>query len=61
MQVAVVCNMKKFLIPILILLISCSDKKSESKKYATELDKNWTNFKTKDSIPELLTFTLKKF
>ncbi|MDX1830134.1 MAG: hypothetical protein R3342_11370 [Lutibacter sp.] len=52
--------MKKILIPILILLISCSDKKSEPKKTATELDKNWTDFSTKDSIPELLTLTLKK-
>ena len=47
--------MKKILIPILILLISCSDKKSEPKNTVTELDKNWTDFCTKDSIPELLT------
>lgn len=52
--------MKKILFPILILLISCSGKKSESKKSVAELDKNWTEFNTKDSIPKLLTLTLKK-
>ena len=53
-------NMKKILLPILILLISCSDKKSEPKESTTELEKNWTHFNTKDSIPELFTLTLKK-
>ena len=52
--------MKKILFPILILLISCSDKKTEHKKTATEFEENWTDFNTKDSIPELLTLTLKK-
>jgi hypothetical protein len=53
-------NMKKILLPILILLMSCSDKNSEQKKLTIELEKNWTNFKTKDSIPELFNLTLKK-
>lgn len=53
-------NMKKILFPILILLISCSDKKSEPKESTTELEKNWTDFNTKDSIPELFSLTLKK-
>ena len=52
--------MKKVLFSILILLISCSDKKSEPQKTVTELEKNWTEFSTKDSIPKLLTLTLKK-
>ena len=52
--------MKKVLFSILILIISCSDKKSESQKTLADLEKNWTDFKTKDSIPELLTLTLKK-
>ena len=52
--------MKKVLFPILILLISCSDKKSEPKINVTKLEKNWTDFNTKDSIPELLNLTLKK-
>lgn len=52
--------MKKVLFSILILLISCSDKKAEPQKTVTELEKNWAEFKTKDSIPKLLTLTLKK-
>jgi len=52
--------MKKILFPILILLISCSDKKSEPQKTVTDLEKTWTDFNTKDSIPELLTLTFKK-
>ncbi len=54
------CDMKKILIPILILLISCSNKKSQPKKSMSKLEIDWTDFNTKDSIPELLTLTLKK-
>lgn len=52
--------MIKILFPILILLISCTDKKSDQQKSTTELAESWTEFNTKDSIPELLTLTLKK-
>ena len=48
------------LFPILILLIGCSDKKSEPQKTVTNLETNWTDFNTQDSIPELLSLTLKK-
>ena len=52
--------MKRMLFPILILLIGCSDKKSEPQKTVTNLETNWTDFNTQDSIPELLSLTLKK-
>lgn len=45
---------------ILILLISCSGKNPNPKTSVTKFNKGWTDFHTKDSIPELLTLTLKK-
>ncbi|WP_299781533.1 hypothetical protein [uncultured Formosa sp.] len=52
--------MKKILFLILIILMNCSSKKSESTNLDVELKKNWTEFNTKDSIPELLNLALKK-
>ncbi|MDW5288505.1 hypothetical protein [Formosa sp. PL04] len=52
--------MKKLLFAILMITFSCSDKKSETKKKEIEIVENWTEFKTTDSIPELLNLTLKK-
>ena len=46
---------------ILVVLLSCSEKKSEQKDEqltVTKSDKNWTDFNTKDSIPSLLNKTL---
>lgn len=53
-------TMKKIIFPLLILLFGCSDKNSESKKHAAEVEKNWIEFDTKDAIPELLILTLKQ-
>ena len=44
----------------MILLISCSDKRTEQKKPMNEFSENWTEFRTKDSIPKLLNVFLKK-
>ena len=52
--------MKKILLSILVLSISCEDKRTERKNSTRELAENWTEFNTKDSIPELLTLTLRK-
>jgi hypothetical protein len=52
--------MKNILFLTLILLISCSDKKSESTNSEVKLEQTWTEFNTKDSIPALLSLTLKK-
>lgn len=46
---------KNILLLIIILSINCTQKKQK-----TKIDKNWTEFKTKDSIPLLLRQVIKK-
>ncbi|WP_159023611.1 hypothetical protein [Formosa sp. L2A11] len=53
-------NSKNLIIPILILLISCSKNTSESKKTNQENTTEWVLYNTKDSIPRLMMLTLKQ-
>lgn len=52
--------MKKEILILLIIFMSCSQNGKNSKNPSTEISQNWTEYKTKDSIPELLKLTLQK-
>ena len=52
--------MKKGILILLITFISCSQNGKNSKNINTRNLQNWTEYRTKDSIPELLKLTLAK-
>ena len=50
--------MKKGILILLIVFMSCSQNQKNSKNKSTQISNNWTEYKTKDSIPELLNLVL---
>jgi len=52
--------MKKGILILLIIFMSCSKNVKNSKNAVVKKPENWTEYKTKDSIPELLSLVLKE-
>jgi len=52
--------MKKGILILLIIFMSCSKNVKDSKNTMVKKYENWTEYKTKDSIPELLSSVLKE-